>query len=110
MVRDGNRFTGHLSGSHLWLLAQEAARACRRILESQALIGLHPLRVHVFEDRDVDVRIVKELHRRFAWMRPQQTPDVLDELALEGNREGQEQRVNLWAIEAFPKILACCDQ
>lgn len=54
-----------------------------RILESQALIGLQPLRVPVCEDGDLDVRMVRELHCRVARMRPQQAAEVLDELALD---------------------------
>jgi hypothetical protein len=60
--------------------------------------------VHPSQDRDGTVDIVVDLDRVFVVFEAHQTPDVLDDAALESERKGEEEGIECRAVESFADI------
>jgi hypothetical protein len=59
--------------------------------------------VHAGQDGDTSVQVVVDLDRVLAVLGTQDAADVLDQAALEGKREGQEQGVELRESKPSPR-------
>ncbi len=51
-----------------------------------------------------------DLNAGLVFGRPENSPDVLDDIPLEPNREGEEQRVERRAVEALADAAAAVDE
>lgn len=79
-------------------------------VEAEACVRGKALGVHAVEDGDASVDVVVELDVMLSLMRAQESSDVLDDPALERQREGEEQRVELGPNEALPEVGAGGDK
>src|SRR6266550_3148213 len=73
--------------------------------ESERLVGREASRVHGAQHRHLDVGVVVDAHARLALVRAHKASGVLDEAALEGDGEGEEEGVELRAVEALAEVL-----
>ena len=74
-------------------------------VEAEACVRGEALGVHAIEDGDASVDAVVELDAMLSLMGAEESSDVLDDSALERQREGEEQRVELGPVEAFPSAV-----
>ena len=72
-----------------------------RDIEAQAGIGASTLIVHTSEDWYVDIDVVVDLNASLVLGRTEDPPDVLDNVPLEPDGEGEEQCVEWRAVEAL---------
>ena len=89
-----------LKGSRLW----ERSVSAQRLLggmEAEAVVSADPLVVHASQDRNFDVDVVVRDHTGLGRCRPQDPAYVLDDAALEPDRERQEDGVEGRAIKAL---------
>jgi hypothetical protein len=80
-----------------------------RARESERLVGRQASRVHGAQHRNPNVGVVVDADGRFPLVGSHEATGVLDEAALEGDGEGEEERVELRAVEALAELLAGCD-
>lgn len=73
-------------------------------VEAEACVRGEALGVHAVEDGDASVDVVVELDVMLSLMGAQESSDVLDDSALERQREGEEQRVELGPVEALLEV------
>jgi hypothetical protein len=76
------------------------------LAETERLVGRQATAVHCTQHRYADIGVVVDPHARLAALSTHETTCVLDEAALEGDGEGEEERVELRAIEPFAELLA----
>ena len=69
------------------------------LAETEGLVGLEPPRVHGFQDWHLDIRVVVDKHALFAFVGPQNPPDVLNQFPLERDWECEKQRVYLRTVK-----------
>jgi hypothetical protein len=74
--------------------------------ESQGLVGGDAAHVHRTQDGEAHVGVVVDADVRLVLVGAHQPPRVLDEAPLEGDGEGEEEGVELGAVEALAEVLA----
>ena len=79
-------------------------------VEAEAGVGGQALGVHPVKDRDPPVDVVVEFDAVLAFVGAEEATDVLDHSSFEGEREGQEQGVELWPVESLAEVGASGDE
>ena len=74
--------------------------------EAECLVGGQASRVHGLQYRHFEIGVVIDTHARLSVVSAHEAARVLDEAALEGDREGEEEGVELRAVETLAEVLA----
>ena len=72
----------------------------------ERLVRLESAVVHGAQHGHAGVGVVVDADARLASAGAHEASGVLDEAAFEGDGEGEEEGVELWAVEAFAEVLA----